>query len=65
LSKEKNLDGEDRDAKWVFSAPSDVPNSPVAAKHELWKHAWTVLGRHIKIDRGYEVSIRWRLAVLE
>ena len=50
LTKEKNLDGEDRDAKWVFSTPSDVPNSPVAGTHELWKHAWTPIERHIKIE---------------
>jgi RNA-directed DNA polymerase len=49
LTKEKNLNGEDRDAKWVFSTPSDVPNSPVAGKHELRKHAWTPIERHIKI----------------
>ncbi len=50
LTKEKNLDGEDRDARWVFSTPSDVPNSPVAGTHELWKHAWTPIERHIKIE---------------
>jgi RNA-directed DNA polymerase len=50
LTKEKNLDGEDREAKWVFSTPSDIPNSPVAGTHELWKHAWTPIERHIKIE---------------
>jgi RNA-directed DNA polymerase len=50
LTKEKNLNGEDRDAKWVFSTPSDVPNSPVAGTHELWQHAWTPIERHIKIE---------------
>ena len=50
LTKEKNLDGKDRDAKWVFSTPSDIANSPVAGTHELWKHAWTPIERHIKIE---------------
>ena len=34
---------------WVFSTPSDVPNSPVAGKSELLKHAWTPIVRHIKV----------------
>ncbi|AFZ49085.1 group II intron reverse transcriptase/maturase [Dactylococcopsis salina] len=50
LTKEKNLDGEDRNAKWVFSTPPDIPNSPVAGKHELRKHVWTPIERHIKIE---------------
>ena len=50
LTKEKKLDKENREAKWVFSTPSDVPNSPVAGTHELWKHAWTPIERHIKIE---------------
>ena len=50
LTKEKNLDGEDRDTKWVFSTPSNIPNSPVAGTHELRKHAWTPIERHIKIE---------------
>ena len=50
LTKEKNLNGENRDSKWVFSTPSEIPNSPVAGKHELWKHAWTPIERHIKIE---------------
>jgi RNA-directed DNA polymerase len=49
-TKEENLDGEDRDVKWVFSTPSEIPNSPVAGKHELRKHAWTPIERHIKIE---------------
>jgi RNA-directed DNA polymerase len=50
LTKEKNLEGEDRDAKWVFSNPSEKLNSPVAGTHELWKHAWTPIERHKKIE---------------
>ena len=50
LTKGKNIDGEDKDAKWVFSTPSDLPNSPVAGTHELWKHAWTPIERHKKIE---------------
>ncbi|AFZ51627.1 group II intron reverse transcriptase/maturase [Dactylococcopsis salina] len=50
LTKEKDLAKEDRKDKWVFSTPSDVPNSPVAGTHELWKHAWTPIERHIKIE---------------
>ncbi|MFB6277461.1 MAG: group II intron reverse transcriptase/maturase, partial [Halothece sp.] len=34
---------------WVFSTPSDIPNSPVAGKHELRKHAWTPIVRHTKV----------------
>jgi len=34
---------------WVFSTPSDVPNSPVAGKHELRKHAWTPIVYHTKV----------------
>ena len=50
LTKEKKLNGDKREDKWVFSTPSDVPNSPVAGTHELWKHAWTPIERHIKIE---------------
>ena len=49
-TKEKNLAGDNRDDQWVFSSPSDIPNSPVAGKHELWKHAWTPIERHMKIE---------------
>lgn len=34
---------------WVFSTPSDVPNSSVAGKYELRKHAWTPIVRHTKV----------------
>ena len=34
---------------WVFSTPSDEPNSPVAGKHELRYHAWTPIIRHTKV----------------
>ena len=50
LTKEKDLEKEERKDKWVFSIPSDSPNSPVAGKHELRKHAWTPIERHIKIE---------------
>ncbi|AFZ49363.1 group II intron reverse transcriptase/maturase [Dactylococcopsis salina] len=50
LTKEKDLAKEDRKDKWVFSTPSDTPNSPIAGTHELWKHAWTPIERHIKIE---------------
>ena len=50
VTKEKNLRRDDRTNKWVFSTPSDEPNSPVAGKHELRKHAWTPIERHIKIE---------------
>jgi len=33
----------------VFSTPSDEPNSSVAGKHELRKHAWTPIVRHTKV----------------
>ena len=48
-TKEKDLEGEERTTK-VFSTPSDIPNSPVAGKHELRKHVWTPIERHIKIE---------------
>ena len=35
--------------KWVFSTPSDEPNSSVAGKCELQKHAWTPIVRHTKV----------------
>jgi RNA-directed DNA polymerase len=50
LTKEKNLAGDNRGDQWVFSTPSNIPNSPVAGKHELRKHAWTPIERHIKIE---------------
>jgi len=34
---------------WVFSTPSDEPNSSVAGKYELHKHAWTPIVRHTKV----------------
>ena len=50
LTKEKNLDREDRTDKWIFSTPPEIPNSPVAGKHELRKHAWTPIERHEKVE---------------
>ena len=49
LTKEKNLEGDNKTSKWVFSTASETPNSPVAGKHELRKHAWTAIERHKKI----------------
>jgi RNA-directed DNA polymerase len=34
---------------WVFSTPSEEPNSPIAGKSELLKHAWTPIARHTKV----------------
>jgi len=34
---------------WVFSIPSDEPNSSVAGKYELHKHAWTPIVRYTKV----------------
>ena len=34
---------------WVFSTPPETPNSSVAGKHELRKHAWTPILRHTKV----------------
>jgi len=44
-AKDERADGN----KWVFSNPSDIPNSPVAGTHELWKHAWTPIVYHTKV----------------
>jgi len=43
--KDERLTGDN----WVFSTPPETPNSSVAGKHELRKHAWTPIVRHIKI----------------
>ena len=50
LTKEKKLNGEDREDNKVFSTASEEPNSPVAGKHELRKHAWTPIKYHVKIE---------------
>ena len=34
---------------WVFSTPSDEPNSSVVGKYELHKHAWTPIIYHTKV----------------
>ncbi|AFZ50341.1 group II intron reverse transcriptase/maturase [Dactylococcopsis salina] len=49
-TKGENLEGERREDKWVFSTASSEANTPDAGTHELWKHAWTPIGRHIKIE---------------
>jgi RNA-directed DNA polymerase len=48
-TKEKTAEGLDRNAQWVFSAPSKEPNNPVAGTHELRKHAWTPIVYHTKV----------------
>ncbi|AFZ49920.1 group II intron reverse transcriptase/maturase [Dactylococcopsis salina] len=49
-TKEKKQNGEDRDDKWVFSTPSNEPNSSVAGKHELRKHAWKPIEYHVQVE---------------
>jgi RNA-directed DNA polymerase len=48
-TKEKTAEGLERNAKWVFSSPSEKPNNPDAGKHELRQHAWTPIVYHTKI----------------
>jgi RNA-directed DNA polymerase len=48
-TKEKTAEGLKRNAKWVFSSPSEKPNNPDAGKHELRKHAWTPIVYHTKV----------------
>ncbi|PNW57413.1 UNVERIFIED_CONTAM: group II intron reverse transcriptase/maturase [Euhalothece sp. KZN 001] len=50
LTKEKNLKGAPRKDQWVFSTAPEEPNSSVAGTHELRKHAWTPIERHVKVE---------------
>jgi RNA-directed DNA polymerase len=48
-TKDKTAEGLERTDQWVFSAPSNKPDNPVAGTHELRKHAWTPIVYHTKV----------------